>query len=176
MRLLHFCLVLCLLVLAGALGRPAAGQTYNSTVSSFEGQNYILYSGTATLSAATANTYTQYFHVGDANQAEAYLKFQPSAAANVDVYLQCSNDRLSYDSLRVMLKDSIGVVRDGQDWVYDTLSTATGAPVVQFYANRWCRLLFDGQTGNSDTTIPWEAYLRKQAAVRGSAAVANRRQ
>jgi hypothetical protein len=164
------------LLLVAFLVRPAGAQTYNSTVSSFEGQNYILYTGTVTLSAATANTYTQYFHVGDANVSDAYLKFQPSAAANVDVYLMCSNDRLSYDSLRTMLRDSIGTVRDGQDWLYDTLGTANGTSVIQFKPNRWCRLLFDGQTGNLDTTIPWEAYLRKQAGVRGSAAVANRRQ
>jgi len=138
----------------------AMGDTYNYTTSADEGATYVRYLGQVSLASdSVGNHYTEAFYIGDSNQNTAYTSLVCSNVAgteDVNVYLECSQDRLNWVTISGVLKDQLTTTQ-----VYDTLNVIMGVNRLEYKSSVWARLKFDGQTNNPSTTVTWSAYLPK---------------
>jgi hypothetical protein len=146
-----------------------AGDTYNQTVSVKVGESYVMYYGTVDMSDdSTGNFYTQAMFLHDLNLGNGYLwavcSNPNTGTEDVNVTCQYSMDRTTWLSDTAL--DGFDAL--GTTSVCDTVNVITGTNSTKFRTGRWIRILFDGQTGNTECTVSWWLILPKNEPFLGS--------
>lgn len=165
--------LLMLLALAGPATAVLA-QTFDTPATPDEGHTYIHYFGTVDMSPDSLDSYhTQALLVGNANQGAAILQgiaADSTGTEDINIFAEFSQDLKSWHQLTPAVVDSQSITV-----TYTSLHTAAGDTLD---GSLWLRLHFDGQTGNSPTTVRWDVFLPKNtgAPELGAAVIRDRRQ
>lgn len=137
-------------------------QTYNIPVSEKEGYTFARFTGTIDMAEEPEDShYTQAFYIGNSNQGLGVVSVSvPDSAGteDIDLYVEYSNDLVNWTSIQTAVAEQLtaGVT-------YDTLSTVGGTALLEHKSSIWARLHFDGQSGNPENVLTWEAYMPKNA-------------
>lgn len=148
----------------------AVADTYDNSVKVRETATSIIYYGTIqfTTGDSISNHFTQFFQIDDCNQSDAYIWAVCSNVAGTEDVNVIAHYSANTDTSILSSLNSGNILDQVQTTMKcDTLNVYAGAHDTYFSGARWCRLNFDGQTGNPVTLVSWWAVFKKNNAKAG---------
>jgi len=164
-KLTIFC-VLALLIAFVPAAVFGLADVKNKTVTRRETGADVVFYGTFSYSAtdSTSNLYSQAMFIGDCNYYDAYIRAYTLTGITTDdinVQIEFSDDCSTWKAMEVasgkILDQLTGAVLQA-----DTVNVQVGARSKAYHTFQYCRIYFDGQTGNRSTAkVYWALRLRK---------------